>query len=252
MIQRIRVLLLDLIFPPRCVSCQRSGQLFCDHCAQDVRPAQPKQSCGGCGCLLSSGLAELGAPCPDCLHPLWLIQAAALHVPPLTAAIHALKYAGEGELAPSLTRFLRAAAMRDPWPAILAGLDGIVPVPLHENRLSERGYNQSELLADSLAQETSVPVLKGAIARVRETPSQVGLSARDRAENVKDAFRVVSTQVRGRSLLLVDDVSTTGSTMRECAQALRAAGAGRVFGLALAEPAPSAPEPLDSELSPPV
>ena len=196
-------------------------------------------------------MAVQGAPCPNCRNPLGLIRAAALHVPPLEGAIHALKYEGRAELAPSLARYLRAATMADPWPAIIAGLDGIVPVPLHEGRLIERGYNQAELLADSFAKEISTPILEGAIARVRETPSQVGLLARDRAENVKNAFRVEHGQVRGNSLLLVDDVCTTGSTMRECALALRGGGAVRVFGLALSEPASRAREQFNAEHSPP-
>ena len=251
MIQGARIFLLDLVFPPRCVGCQRSGQWFCNYCAQTVQPTHPQQTCRSCDSPLSTDVAVQGAPCLNCRNPLGLIRAAALHVPPLEGAIHALKYEGRAELAPSLARYLRAATMADPWPAIIAGLDGIVPVPLHEGRLIERGYNQAELLADSFAKEISTPILEGAIARVRETPSQVGLLARDRAENVKNAFRVEHGQVRGNSLLLVDDVCTTGSTMRECALALRGGGAVRVFGLALSEPASSAREQFNAEHSPP-
>lgn len=119
----------------------------------------------------------------------------------------------------------------------MARLDGIVPVPLHGDRLAERGFNQSLLLADSFTRGTGIPVIEGAIARVRSTPSQVGLHARERAANVKDAFSAVPDRVLGKALLLVDDVSTTGSTMSECAGALRAAGAGAVFGLTLSRPA---------------
>lgn len=179
-----------------------------------------------------------GAPCANCQNPLGLIRAATLHAPPLAEAVHAFKYGGRAELAPSLTRYLHATIMADPWPSIMARLDGIAPAPLHEERLKERGYNQAGLLAGSLAFATSIPVLEGAIERVRDTPTQVGLDAGDRAENVKDAFQAAPGRVRGKSLLLVDDVCTTGSTMRECAAALRKAGVGAVFGLALSEPAP--------------
>ena len=126
--------------------------------------------------------------------------------------------------------------MEDPWPAIMARLDGIVAVPLHEERLRARGHNQAKLLAESFASGTSVPLLDEAIVRIRATTSQVGMIAGERVENVKDAFQAEPSQVRGKALLLVDDVCTTGSTLRECAKALREAGASAVFGLALSQP----------------
>ena len=111
-----------------------------------------------------------------------------------------------------------------------------MPIPLHEERLAERGYNQSQLLADRFAGGTGIPVMADAAARVRSTPSQVGLHARDRVANVKGAFSAAGDRVQGKALLLMDDVSTTGSTMSECAAALRAGGAAAVFGLALSQP----------------
>lgn len=95
------------------------------------------------------------------------------------------------------------------------------------------------MLANSFTRGTGIPVMEGAIARVRSTPSQVGLHARDRAANVQDAFSAVPERVLGKALLLVDDVSTTGSTMAACAEALRAAGAGSVYGLTLSRSAAS-------------
>jgi len=202
-----------------------------------VLPAEPSRNCLSCECALPAAFAASGAPCPLCLSPLALICAATLHSSPLAEAVHALKYEGGVELASVLARYLHATAELDPWPGILARLDGIVPVPLHEERLAERGYNQSLLLANSFARGTGIPVMVGALARVRSTPSQVGLQARDRVANVKDAFSAVPDFVLGKRLLLVDDVSTTGSTMSECAAALRAAGAGGVYGLTLSRPA---------------
>lgn len=141
------------------------------------------------------------------------------------------------ELASLLARYLRAATQTAPWPGIFARLDGIVPVPLHEERMAERGYNQAQLLADCFANGTGIPVMGNAIGRVRSTPYQVGLNARDRVANVKGAFSAVPDRVSAKALLLLDDVSTTGSTMSECAAALRSAGAAAVYGLALARPA---------------
>lgn len=209
-------------------------------------PAEPPRTCRSCEYLLPEDLVVSGAPCPQCRTPLALIWAATLHLPPLAEAVHALKYEGGMELASLLARYLHAAAETDPWPGILARLDGIVPVPLHEERLAERGYNQSLLLADSFAKGTVIPVMGGALARVRSTQSQVGLQARDRVANVKEAFSAVPDFVLGKTLLLVDDVSTTGSTMSECAAALRAAGAGGVFGLTLSRPALGEEKPVQA------
>ena len=228
--------LLDLVFPPRCVSCQRNGQWFCDACAQQVQVARLPQACLLCGCELPGDQAGLGSPCPRCLDPLGLVSVAALHTGPLQPAIHALKYEGRVELAPILTRYLHAVTMEAPWLGILAGLDGIVPVPLHRDRLRERGFNQAGLLAAGFAVEADTPVLDNAIVRVHATHSQVGLSREERAVNVLGKFRANTELVNGKSLLLVDDVFTTGATMRECAAALREAGACAVFGLALARP----------------
>ncbi|MXZ20931.1 MAG: ComF family protein [Caldilineaceae bacterium SB0665_bin_25] len=237
MLQRFGSYLLDLVFPPRCVNCMRSGQWFCDSCAQRVRPAPSRQVCQRCGIELPGDVEGLGAPCPGCRDALGCVGVAALHEGPLQPAIHALKYDGRLELAPILTRYLRALIAAAPWPAILRRVDGIVPVPLHRDRLLERGYNQAALLATGLTVGSCTPVLESAIERFRATKSQVGLTALERADNVVGKFKANPRLVTGRRLLLVDDVFTTGATMRECAVALRRAGAIAVYGLALARPA---------------
>lgn len=189
-----------------------------------------------CGIELPVDVIGLGSPCPRCFDDLGWVGVAALHEGPLQPAILALKYRGRLELAPSLARYLRALTMTVPWPAILRRLDGIVPVPLHKDRLLERGYNQAKLLAAGLGVETATPVLDNAIERVQATRTQVGLSPSVRAENVRGKFKANSVMVTGKALLLVDDVFTTGATMRESAAALRVAGADSVYGLALARP----------------
>ncbi|MDX2171374.1 MAG: ComF family protein [Deltaproteobacteria bacterium] len=113
--------------------------------------------------------------------------------------------------------------------------DVIVPVPLHRRRLRWRGFNQSALLARSLAAHTQRAVELRALMRVRATPPQVGLGERDRRRNVARAFAVREPEhLRGRSVLLVDDVMTTGATVNECARVLRRAGATRVEVVVLA------------------
>lgn len=168
-------------------------------------------------------------------HPLAFARAATLHTHPIRPAIHALKYENRVELAPSLARYLIAAAMQPPWGELIPHLDGLVPVPLHPERLQERGFNQARLLADGLAAHTGLPVAESALARVKATRSQVGLTAPERSANVADAF-LAQPQVQGQALLLIDDVYTTGATLTAAAGSLRRAGARAVYALALAMP----------------
>jgi len=241
-VQKVGFCILDLVFPRRCVSCPRIGQWFCDFCAQRPVPAPSRQVCQLCGVGLPADAEDLGCPCPVCDDALGWVGVAALYEGPLQQAIHALKYDDGAELGPSLARYLRAATAAAPWPAILGRLDGIVPVPLHKDRLKERGYNQAGLLAAALAADSATPLLDSAIERFEATSTQVGLSPTERAENVMGKFKADSGLVAGKALLLVDDVFTTGATMRECASVLREGGAEAVYGIALATPAARQPE----------
>jgi ComF family protein len=118
---------------------------------------------------------------------------------------------------------------------ISQGVDCVVPVPLHWLRRWQRGYNQSNSLAFGLASRLQLPLERWWLRRIRNTPSQKALSATARKENVHGAFQVRSSAaLKGRSILLVDDVMTTGATAHEAARVLRAAGAARVVVAALA------------------
>jgi ComF family protein len=132
-------------------------------------------------------------------------------------------------LAPTLGEVLYDSWSADPWPVGV-----IVPVALHQARLRERGYNQSALLARELARHTGLPVAERTLLRVAPTLPQVGLDAARRAENVRNAFRCGDDSLRGKPVLLIDDVLTTGATLRACAQALLDGGAGAVWALTLA------------------
>ncbi len=110
----------------------------------------------------------------------------------------------------------------------------IVPVPLHSSRLEERGFNQSLLLAERLAKRSGIPVCD-ALRRVRNTPHQVGLSRTARQENLNEAFAVRHKQkIAGKTVVIIDDVMTTGSTIEHCARELHKAGVKKVYGLVLA------------------
>jgi len=140
--------------------------------------------------------------------------------------VHALKYGDRLDLAPAMGRWMARAGR-----SLLDGADALVPVPLHWRRLWARRFNQSMLLAQSIARESGIPVADGALKRVKATAQQVGLSQSERALNVQGAFRVppdTKAEVAGRRLVLVDDVLTSGATTDACARALLRAGAGNV------------------------
>ena len=146
----------------------------------------------------------------------------------LRALIHLYKYSRIKTLARPLAGLLARVAPRD------RRFDAIVPVPLHWRRQWQRGFNQSELLATGLARRLGIPSLK-ALRRARPTPAQAGLSNAGRRRNVAAAFRMRrGYSVSGKSILLVDDVMTTGSTAAACALTLKRAGATKVALIAIA------------------
>jgi ComF family protein len=159
-----------------------------------------------------------------------LMRSWAVFDSPIQNALHTLKYrrniTGFGDvLAHQMSSFVRSLN----WP-----LDGILPVPLGRQRLKERGYNQVALVARPLAYEMRVAYLPDALWKMRETRSQVGLNMEERRENVSKAYQAQPMAVRRKSILLMDDVATTGSTITACTEALLAAGAQEVYALTIA------------------
>jgi ComF family protein len=146
--------------------------------------------------------------------------------------VHALKYGDRLDLAPTLGRWMVQAGG-----ALLADADALVPVPLHWRRLWARRFNQSAALADVIAAQAKLPVAYAALTRVKATRQQVGLTKSERADNVQGAFRVrpqARAEIKGRRLVLVDDVLTSGATIDACARVLLRAGAAAVDVLVFA------------------
>ena len=225
---------LDLLFPPACVGCQQAGHYLCSDCAQKVEPIG-SAICAHCGTVQRAATPA----CLDCQlildSPLQFTRIATRHSGPMRQGIHHLKYENRPELAPLLARYLVTVFAYSPWQAIYSQLDGVVPVPLHRERLAERGYNQTGLLAKAFCQQVQLPLYTNWIARTRSTRSQVGLNAQQRQANVDGAFQA-DQHIYNKTIVLVDDVYTTGATLRGCAAAAIAAGATAVYGLALSTP----------------
>jgi competence protein ComFC len=240
----------DWILPRHCRLCETpAAEAMCAACRANLEVIHGPV-CEQCGALLTPEGAAL-ARCAAC-RTSGGSRAPAVGVCAFRGlarrAVHQLKYGGVTALAAPM------AAVMAGWVAArsaVAGTDGgrggafgllargeadvVLGVPLHPRRERERGFNQSALLAAELGRLLQLPDAAHALERVRETPPQVGLDARDRGANVRRAFEVADARpIDGRIVLLVDDVLTTGATLHECAETLRRAGADRVVGLAFA------------------
>jgi ComF family protein len=231
---------LDLVFPAVCPVCldrsdEPTQRPFCGPCWRAL-PVGLGPGCPVCG----EPFPGLGGalPCDACRRtppPYAFARAVAEYRDGMREAIHALKFGNRPLLATPLGRLLAEAGARALPVPPADWAEGLVPVPLHPARLAERGFNQAELLATPCGARWRVPVLPRALIRARATLPQTDLDPAARRLNVRDAFRVPRpAAIRGRRLLLVDDVHTTGATVAAAAQALREAGAAAVGVLALA------------------
>jgi len=240
---------LDLLFPPRCRVCETHGcDPICPLCyARLERVSGPL--CHLCG-LPFDASTHHGNLCPECraARRIDRIRSVCHYTGRIRKAIGELKYRGHRELVAPLAQVLQeylsnaldVADTVDPYytapPSIGSSqVDLLIPVPLFATRERERGFNQAGLLAEELGRLEGLVVASGALVRKRETPPQVGLSAIERRVNVRGAFEAVDrAAIRARTILLLDDVCTTGATLEECAKTLVRAGAERVWAITLA------------------
>jgi ComF family protein len=215
----------DLVFTPACGGCQKPGRRLCADCQTAIR-LLGTAVCDHCGYPLNAAGACRSGQHP--LSPLTGLRSAARFGGPLQPALHRLKYKRDIILADSLAQTLANA-----WQLYQLPAWTVIPVPLSNKRLRERGYNQAALLARGLADLARLPYQTAGLTRVRDTHSQVGLGSAERRANVRGAFAAHRGQVAGQSFILVDDICTTGATLAACAEALHEAGATAIWGLTL-------------------
>ncbi len=220
----------DLFLPPACLLCgQRLRDStrdvdFCEACLAGVTPLGPAHCCL---CARPFAGATSGHLCGACLkHPpdFTRVHAAGRYHGSIKEAVHRLKYRNQLILAHPLGLILAGVVANS---SAEPSLDCIIPVPLHPQRLRSRGYNQALEIARPLSRQLGLPIRADLLQRARNTPPQQGLPADQRSRNLRKAF-VLAGQVTGVRALLVDDIMTTGATVRECCRTLVRGGAEEI------------------------
>ena len=233
-IKRLNQTILDTLFPIKCVGCQTEGAWICGSCLARIK-IQTEHVCGVCEKVLTPD----GRTCLACKKKSaldGLIPATSYGQPGVASAVHLFKYRFIRDLHISLGDLLIRQLMKTDMP--LPEL--ILPVPLHPRRLRWRGFNQSALLAEHVAKNllplSEVPLAENVLIRNRYTSPQMEIKDyHSRQQNLAGAFSVTNPPaVQNKTILLIDDVATTGSTIFECAKALKAAGAREVYAAVIA------------------
>lgn len=218
----------DFLFPRCCIGCGKVSDFICGDCCHKLPRILPPL-CQKCGKSESTGFL-----CPSCWG--WRSQIDGIRAPfrfegMAKDVVHALKYYNFRALAQPMAELMAVYLSSSRIPG-----DVLVPVPLHRRRLKERGYNQSELLVSALGKIIGMPVADDVLYRIKDSLPQVRTtSVEERYQNVRGAFACKNgSEITGRAVIVVDDVSTSGATLEACADALKTAGAISVWGLTFA------------------
>lgn len=232
--------IVNLMFPKniKCIICDKelsknTHYALCESCFNGL-PKNNKKTCQKCGQPILNTSATHCLACKTDPPKFTQSFSPLLYKAPVTNLIKQFKYDNKKYLAETLGNFLVQEYIERNL-----NCDIVVPVPLHEKRLKQRGFNQAELLANQLNVKLNIEVNSNILTRVKNTKTQTVLSKEERQDNVSDAFKVLDKQtVKNKVVLLIDDVYTTGSTLNECAKVLFKAGAKKVYAITLSHTMP--------------
>ena len=227
--------LLNIFFPKdiKCLICGReldTNTLYCicDSCMEEL-PFNTGKTCLRCDSAISSD-ANYCVNCKNSAPQYKRNKSVFLYDGVVKKFVRQLKFDNKKFYASTLSNFIASEYVK-----LNKDFDIIIPVPIHKDREKRRGYNQATLLCTSLKEKLKLNVDENVLTKERATRSQAYLSREEREKNLEDAFKVVDRKlVKGKTILLVDDVFTTGTTINECAKTLRSAGAKEVHSLTLA------------------
>lgn len=214
---------IDWVFPPHCLGCGLEGEVICPECYGTIKRV-PTNVCPYCNAYVS----KLGY-CPNCANrkPAYTqYRAFAYYGGVIREAIHQLKYQNDVGVARVLASYLLKVIQAENWE-----IDLVIPIPLSKRKQEQRGYNQAERLARPVAEALKKPLSTEGLSRIREKASQVDLNVQSRRENVRGVFEAEPAIVKGKRILLIDDVFTTGATLESASQALRDAKSDRVYAV---------------------
>lgn len=225
--------LIELLFPRRCPICDRPvdkmGSDICKKCQPKIRYVESPY-CLKCGKSLKDDTKEYCQDCENATH-IFDRGRALYEYEGVKKAIYRFKYEGRQEYA---AFFGRQLAKKLSTEILNWKVDAILPVPLHKDRLKKRGYNQASLLAKELGKALKIPVNEEILYRKKATVPQKQLNVKERQNNLKNAFKIRQNDVKLKTVIVVDDIYTTGSTMNAIAQCLKDEGVEKVFFVSLA------------------
>lgn len=220
---------LDILFPKNCINCGREGNYLCEDCLSliDINPYYY------CLCNKPHILTDIGK-CSDCknYHLDGLLSASSFGQRIVKEAIRKIKHDYIKEISQPLSFLIltHLLLLEKDFPGFL-----LLPVPLSIRQNKRRGFNQSEEIGILVSKELHIPLLNDVLFKIRDTKSQTDLDKENRIENIKDCFEVKNNGlIKNKSILLLDDLYATGSTMNECARVLKENGAEQVVGLTVA------------------
>ena len=214
---------IDWIFPPHCLGCGLEGEIICSECYASIKRV-PVNVCPYCNSYVSTS-----GHCPSCANrrpPYAQFRAFAFYGGVIREAVHHLKYQNDIGVARVLAGYLLKVIQAENW-----DFDLVIPVPLSKTKQEQRGYNQAERLARPVAETLKKPISTDGLHRIRENASQVDLDVNSRRENVKGVFEADPAIVKGKRILLIDDVFTTGATLESASGALKDARSGLVYAV---------------------